>query len=107
MNVERYVGLSDEALLAGLAVGDTGAAAAFVRRFQPRVFGLAQSVLGDQLCREPLDLNQRLQIHFRFRRDRPAEPGLHRTQLLRVFAQPLFDFAEPAGDHAVFARGRV
>ena len=56
---------------------------------------------------EPLDLNQRLQIHFRFRRDRPAEPGLHRTQLLRVFAQPLFDFAEPAGDHAVFARGRV
>ena len=34
-------GLSDEALLAGLASGDTEAAAAFVRRFQSRVYGLA------------------------------------------------------------------
>ena len=32
---------SDEALLAGLATGDPEAIAAFVRRFQRRVFGLA------------------------------------------------------------------
>jgi len=39
--------VSDEALLAGLASGDPDAAAAFVRRFQRRVFGLAFAVLGD------------------------------------------------------------
>jgi len=39
--------LSDESLLAGLASGDPDAAAAFVRRFQARVFGLAVTILGD------------------------------------------------------------
>jgi RNA polymerase sigma factor (sigma-70 family) len=41
------VGTSDEALLAGFAAGDRRAAAAFVRRFQRRVFGLALTILGD------------------------------------------------------------
>jgi RNA polymerase sigma-70 factor (ECF subfamily) len=41
------VGTSDEALLAGFAAGDRAAAAAFVRRFQRRVFGLAMTILGD------------------------------------------------------------
>jgi RNA polymerase sigma-70 factor (ECF subfamily) len=41
------VGSSDEALLAGLAAGDREAAAAFVRRFQRRVFGLALTIVGD------------------------------------------------------------
>lgn len=39
--------LSDEALLAGMAVGDEAAAIAFVRRYQRRVYGLAVSMLGD------------------------------------------------------------
>jgi RNA polymerase sigma-70 factor (ECF subfamily) len=39
---------SDEALLAGLAAGDPDAAAAFVRRFQGRVYGLAVTILGDR-----------------------------------------------------------
>ena len=38
--------LSDEALLAGMAAGDHQAAAAFVRRFQARVYGLALAVVG-------------------------------------------------------------
>jgi RNA polymerase sigma factor (sigma-70 family) len=38
---------SDEALLAGFATGDRDAAAAFVRRFQSHVYGLAMTVLGD------------------------------------------------------------
>jgi RNA polymerase sigma-70 factor (ECF subfamily) len=38
---------SDEALLAGLATGDADAIAAFVRRFQRRVFGLAMAITGD------------------------------------------------------------
>lgn len=38
--------VSDEALLAGMASGDIEAAAAFVRRFQARVYGLAITVVG-------------------------------------------------------------
>jgi RNA polymerase sigma factor (sigma-70 family) len=40
--------LSDEALLAGLGSRDPDAAAAFVRRFQHRVFGLTLSILRDR-----------------------------------------------------------
>jgi DNA-directed RNA polymerase specialized sigma24 family protein len=40
-------GPSDEALLAGLASGDPDEAAAFVRRFQSRVYGLALTMLRD------------------------------------------------------------
>lgn len=38
---------SDETLLAGFAAGDPLAAAAFVRRFQARIYGLAVTILGD------------------------------------------------------------
>jgi RNA polymerase sigma-70 factor (ECF subfamily) len=40
--------LSDESLLAGLGSGDPAVAAAFVQRFQGRVFGLTISVLRDR-----------------------------------------------------------
>jgi RNA polymerase sigma factor (sigma-70 family) len=39
--------LSDEALLAGLAAGQTDAAAAFVRRYQARVYGLVLTIVRD------------------------------------------------------------
>ncbi|MEX0663228.1 MAG: sigma-70 family RNA polymerase sigma factor [Acidimicrobiia bacterium] len=39
--------VADDALLAGMVAGDTGAAAAFVARFQRRVFGLAITIVGD------------------------------------------------------------
>jgi RNA polymerase sigma-70 factor (ECF subfamily) len=39
--------LSDEALLAGLGTGEADTGAAFVRRFQRRVFGLALSIVSD------------------------------------------------------------
>jgi RNA polymerase sigma-70 factor (ECF subfamily) len=42
------VASADEALLAGLAAGDSDSAAAFVRRFQRPVFGLALTVLRDR-----------------------------------------------------------
>ena len=38
--------LSDESLLAGMSVGDRDAAAAFVRRYQARLYGLALTVVG-------------------------------------------------------------
>jgi RNA polymerase sigma factor (sigma-70 family) len=44
--------LSDEALLAGLGSADPEAAAAFVNRFQRRVFGMTLSVLRDRQAAE-------------------------------------------------------
>ena len=46
--------LSDEALVAGLAAGDQGAATAFVRRFQARVFGLAMTMVGNPAIAEEI-----------------------------------------------------
>ena len=45
---------SDEALVAGLAAGDSKAATAFVRRFQARVYGLAVSMIGDSAVAEEI-----------------------------------------------------
>jgi RNA polymerase sigma-70 factor (ECF subfamily) len=44
--------LSDESLLAGLGCGSPDAAAAFVRRFQGRVYGLAMTMLRDPALAE-------------------------------------------------------
>ncbi|HEY7875100.1 MAG TPA: sigma-70 family RNA polymerase sigma factor [Actinomycetota bacterium] len=44
--------LSDETLLAGLGSGDSDAAAAFIRRFQGRVYGLAHTIVGDAMTAE-------------------------------------------------------
>ena len=44
--------LSDETLLAGLGSGDSDAAAAFIRRFQGRVYGLALTIVGDAMAAE-------------------------------------------------------
>lgn len=44
--------LSDDALLAALALGEPGAAAVFVRRFQRRVFGLALIITADETLAE-------------------------------------------------------
>jgi RNA polymerase sigma factor (sigma-70 family) len=46
--------VSDDALLAGLATGDPDAAAAFVQRFQRRVFGLAITIVGDARSAEDI-----------------------------------------------------
>src|SRR5438874_4582139 len=44
--------VSDEALLAGLASGESDAAVAFIRRFQRRVYGLAMTILSDPAAAE-------------------------------------------------------
>ena len=43
---------SDDALVAGLAAGDTEAAVVLVRRFQRRVYGLALTIVGDRVAAE-------------------------------------------------------
>jgi RNA polymerase sigma factor (sigma-70 family) len=45
---------TDEALLAGMALGDEGAAVTFVRRHQRRVYGLAVSMVGDPVLAEDI-----------------------------------------------------
>jgi RNA polymerase sigma-70 factor (ECF subfamily) len=45
-------GAADDALLAGLAAGDSECTTAFVRRFQSRVYGMALSVVGDPALAE-------------------------------------------------------
>ena len=47
MRTSHHAGLSDDALVAGLAIEDADAATAFVRRFQAKVFGMALSVTHD------------------------------------------------------------
>ena len=47
MSSPHHAELADDALVAGLAVEDADAATAFVRRFQPKVFGLALAVTRD------------------------------------------------------------
>ncbi len=41
-------GVADHVLLRGFAIGDTNTSAAFVRRFQGRVYGMAINLLGDR-----------------------------------------------------------
>jgi len=47
-------GVSDDALLAGMGVGDERAGVAFVRRYQRRVYGLALSMVGDPVLAEDI-----------------------------------------------------
>jgi RNA polymerase sigma factor (sigma-70 family) len=44
--------LSDDSLLVGMAAGDAQAAAAFVRRYQARVYGLALTIVGSPAVAE-------------------------------------------------------
>jgi RNA polymerase sigma factor (sigma-70 family) len=44
--------LSDDSLLAGMAMGDADAAAVFVRRYQPRVYALARAIVGSSAVAE-------------------------------------------------------
>jgi RNA polymerase sigma-70 factor (ECF subfamily) len=45
---------SDDTLLAGLATGDADSAAAFIRRYQRRVYGLAVSIVGEAAAAEDI-----------------------------------------------------
>jgi RNA polymerase sigma factor (sigma-70 family) len=47
-------GVTDDALLAGMAVGDERAGVAFVRRYQRRVYGLAVSMVGDPVLAQDI-----------------------------------------------------
>jgi RNA polymerase sigma factor (sigma-70 family) len=101
---------SDESLIADIAAGDTDAMAAFVRRFQARVYGLALGVVADSGLAEEvaqdafvrawrhaagydprrgrvltwlLTITRNLAVDAtRLRRDRPTDPELLRLALV-------------------------
>jgi RNA polymerase sigma-70 factor (ECF subfamily) len=54
--------LSDEGLLAGMAVGEQSAAVTFTRRYQRRVFGLAYSMTGDAAVSEDVAQEAMLRV---------------------------------------------
>ena len=77
------MGASDDTLLAGFALGDPQAAAAFIRRHQGAVYGLARSMLGDPALAE--DVAQ--EAFLRAWRHAPAydsRRGSVRTWLLAI-----------------------
>jgi RNA polymerase sigma factor (sigma-70 family) len=77
------VATSDEALLAGLASGDRDASAAFVRRFQRRVYGLARTIVGDPGAAE--DVSQEAFVRaWRYAESYDARRGAVATWLLTI-----------------------
>jgi RNA polymerase sigma factor (sigma-70 family) len=77
------VGATDEALLAGLAAGDRDASAAFVRRFQRRVYGLARTIVHDSGAAE--DVSQEAFVRaWRYAASYDARRGTVLTWLLTI-----------------------
>lgn len=77
------MGTTDEALLAGMASGDVQAAAAFVRRFQARVFGLALTIVGVRATAE--DISQETFVRaWRFGEAYDPRRGAVSTWLLTI-----------------------
>lgn len=117
---------SDEALLAGYASGDPASAAAFVRRFQGRVYGLALTIVRDAAVAEEvaqetfarvwrhggaydprrgqvatwlLSIARNLAIDVtRTRRTQPADPELVAAELSLEAATPAADEIDPPPD---------
>jgi RNA polymerase sigma factor (sigma-70 family) len=91
---------SDEALLAGLAAGDPDAAAAFVRRFQRRVYGLAVTILGDPGAAE--DVAQEAFVRaWRHAATYDARRGAVASWLLTIARNLALDRARLTGSHPV------
>lgn len=124
--VDTGVDPSDEALLAGFATGDPDSAAAFVRRFQGRVYGLALTIVRDAPVAEEvaqetfarvwrhagayeprrgrvatwlLSITRNLAIDAtRMRRTQPADPELIAAELSLSAPVPAADEIEPPPD---------
>ena len=74
---------SDEALLAGFATGDPGTAAAFVRRFQGRVYGLALTIVRQPAVAEEVSQETFARV-FRHAGNYDARKGRVSTWLLSI-----------------------
>jgi RNA polymerase sigma factor (sigma-70 family) len=93
------VGVSDdEALLAGMAAGDPQAAAAFVRRYQARVYGLALTVVGVPAAAE--DVAQEAFVRaWRFAGGYDPRRGAVATWLLTITRNAAVDVLRVSRDY--------
>jgi RNA polymerase sigma factor (sigma-70 family) len=82
-NVNKGVDPSDEALLAGFATGDPDTAAAFVRRFQGRVYGLALTIVRQPAIAEEVAQETFARV-FRHAGNYDARKGRVSTWLLSI-----------------------
>lgn len=99
--------LSDEALLAGMGSGDPEAAAAFVRRFQSRIYGLAFTILGDRAAAEEAAQEALLKV-WRHAGAYDARRGHVSTWILVIARNTALDVArlkraDPLDPHALIA----
>ena len=90
--------LSDDSLLAGMAMGDGAAAAAFVRRYQPRVYGLALTIVGSNTVAEEVAQEAFLRIWPKRHRIRPAA-GQVGTWVLTITRNLAVDALRLRGNH--------
>jgi RNA polymerase sigma factor (sigma-70 family) len=81
---------SDEALLSGMAAGDTVAAAALVRRYQARVYGLALTIVGDRAAAEDVAQEAFLKS-WRYAASYDARRGRVDTWLLTITRNTAID----------------
>jgi RNA polymerase sigma-70 factor (ECF subfamily) len=99
---------ADDTLLAGMAAGDANAAAAFVRRFQRPVYGLALTMLQDRASAE--DVAQEVFVRaWRNAHGYDARRGSVLAWLLGITRNAAIDVlrlkrAEPLGNEAVLSR---
>ena len=101
-------GLSDEALLAGMAAGAIGAGTAFVRRHQSRVFGLAWTLVGDPDLAEDVAQETFLRA-WRHGTDFDPRKGSVQSWLFRITQNLAIDAlrmrrAEPMAPETLLAR---
>ena len=101
-------GLSDEALLAGMAAGAIGAGTAFVRRHQSRVFGLAWTLVGDPDLAEDVAQEAFLRA-WRHGTDFDPRKGSVQSWLFRITQNLAIDAlrmrrAEPMAPETLLAR---
>jgi RNA polymerase sigma factor (sigma-70 family) len=84
------MGVSDEALLAGMATGDPQAAATFVRRHQAQVYGLALSIVGVPATAEDVAQEAFLRV-WRFAGGYDPRRGAVRSWLLTITRNAAID----------------
>ncbi|MFN2491177.1 MAG: RNA polymerase sigma factor [Actinomycetota bacterium] len=99
--------LSDETLLAALASGDRDAAAALVRRFQGRIYGLAFTIVGDAATAEDVAQETFLRA-WRHAAAYDVRRGRVATWLLSIARNVAIDAvrvrrAEPLDPHALLS----
>jgi RNA polymerase sigma factor (sigma-70 family) len=98
--VNYGVGFSDETLIAGIASGDTSAMAAFVRRYQSRVYGLALRVTEDSGLAEEVAQDAFMRA-WRYATTYDAQRGQVGTWLLTIARNASVDAARLRRDYPV------